>query len=191
MEKNNERKGEDSIMTNRKPYYELFYDDFKNLSERSKILFFQMLTFPFSQNGQSLEMFIEVANLDYSYCESPIEELFALAMDFVYFTRVSSLEDEFVLSPQVDIETNGNKYRVDFLIENSIGDADDNKGLIIECDGHDFHEKTKEQVRKGLQRDYDLKMAGYDILHFSGSQIYSNPIECAVKAYDYWRKKRG
>ena len=57
--------------------------------------------------------------------------------------------------------------------------------MLVECDGHDFHEKTKEQVEKDNEREYELKMAVYEILRFSGSQIYNNPFKCANDVYDY------
>lgn len=59
---------------------------------------------------------------------------------------------------------------------------------MIECDGHEFHEKTKEQVIYDNEREYKLKSAGYDVLHFSGSEIYNNPYECAEKTLNYISK---
>jgi very-short-patch-repair endonuclease len=63
--------------------------------------------------------------------------------------------------------------------------------LIIECDGHEFHKATKEQIKHDNERDYDLKMAGYDVLHYSGSQIFNDPIKCANEIYDYITIKTG
>lgn len=57
--------------------------------------------------------------------------------------------------------------------------------LVIECDGHNFHEKTKEQVIRNNERDYDLQLAGYKVLHFSGSQIYESPLSCANDIYNF------
>lgn len=53
----------------------------------------------------------------------------------------------------------------------------------------EFHQKTKEQVQKDNEREYDLKMAGYEILRFSGTQIFNNPIKCAEDTYNYIIKK--
>lgn len=90
---------------------------------------------------------------------------------------------------------NGKNYRVDFLIEyfRLVGDTIDGvkelcDTVIVECDGHHFHEKTKEQVNRRNQRDYDLKMAGYDVIHFSGSELYNNPQECIQKVVDFLNK---
>jgi hypothetical protein len=34
-------------------------------------------------------------------------------------------------------------------------------------------------------------MAGYDVLHYSGSQIFNDPIKCANEIYDYITIKTG
>lgn len=122
-------------------------------------------------------------------CESPIEKIF-----FYYALRYSLnkySDYNIYFCSQTEIEANGNDYRVDFYLQCENWDKDKhlpgNLGgdVIIECDGHDFHEKTKEQVIRGNKRDYDLKMEGYEIIHFSGSEIYNEPKECAMKAIDY------
>lgn len=63
------------------------------------------------------------------------------------------------------------KFRVDFFVELFCGNG--NK-YIIECDGHDFHEKTKEQAKYDKQRERFLVQNGYKVLRFSGSEIYKD-----------------
>jgi hypothetical protein len=46
--------------------------------------------------------------------------------------------------------------------------------FIIEADGHDFHEKTKEQAKRDKIRDRHLIQEGYTILHFTGSEIWND-----------------
>ena len=91
------------------------------------------------------------------------------------------------LEPQYEVA--GSKYRVDFAFiadENmTIDFANNDFKLAIECDGHDFHEKTKEQVARDNEREYFLKMQGFDVLRFSGSQIYTKPFRCARQIYNY------
>ena len=43
---------------------------------------------------------------------------------------------------------------------------------IIECDGHDFHEKTKEQVEYDKKRERVFVSKGYKVLRYSGSELY-------------------
>ena len=62
------------------------------------------------------------------------------------------------------------KYRVDFFIR-ILGYE---QGYIIECDGHEFHEKTKEQAKYDKQRERFLVNCGYKVLRYSGSEILNN-----------------
>ena len=54
--------------------------------------------------------------------------------------------------------------------------------VVVECDGHDFHERTKEQAAKDRSRDRRLQDAGYRIYRFTGSEIYREPMNCASEA---------
>lgn len=62
------------------------------------------------------------------------------------------------------------KYRVDFLVSATFSDTQ----VIIECDGHDFHEKTKEQAIHDKERDRFLTSQGYKILRYTGSELYND-----------------
>lgn len=44
--------------------------------------------------------------------------------------------------------------------------------LAIECDGHDFHEKTKEQARRDKSRDRLLMANGIHTIRFTGSEVF-------------------
>lgn len=65
-------------------------------------------------------------------------------------------------------------YRIDFLI------SDEASGVtaVVECDGHDFHERTKEQARHDRQRDRELQGKGYLVLRYTGSEIWRDPWGC-------------
>lgn len=60
--------------------------------------------------------------------------------------------------------------------------------LIIECDGHEFHEKTKEQARNDKRRDRSMIIDGFKILRFTGSEIWENPIAVAEEIFGYFEK---
>lgn len=129
-------------------------------------------------------------------CNSPIEKLFYFAYSIVDFEHEGGNDPSFYLVPQNEIHANGKTYYADFLFDTTNMLEDGNISeyplkLVIECDGHEFHEKTKEQVKRGNERDYNLKVAGYDILHFSGSEIYNKPIQCASRVYEYIKSKTG
>lgn len=120
------------------------------------------------------------ALIEINLCESPIEQLMGVALHEVFPKTVDVIADDFFINPQEKIEYNGKDYRVDFFVvvnyKNKI------KGYVIECDGHEFHEKTKEQARRDKQRDRDLMTIGHPVMRFTGSEIYDNPILCAREA---------
>jgi hypothetical protein len=55
--------------------------------------------------------------------------------------------------------------------------------VVVECDGHEFHERTKEQARADKSRDRELTAMGYTVLHFTGSEIHADPWKCAREVY--------
>ena len=123
--------------------------------------------------------------------KSPIEQIFITA--FELYCRLENKKSIF-LFPQKEISCNGKKYYIDFEFEAddyltylTFGEEIKNNKfkLAIECDGYEFHQKSKEQVQRDNEREYDLKISGYDILRFSGTQIYNAPLKCAKDIYDY------
>lgn len=84
----------------------------------------------------------------------------------------------FIFTPIIYTQYKINNYIVDFCIHIR-KDNEQYKEIVIskyviECDGHDFHEKTKEQAKKDKKRDRDLISLGYKVLRFTGSEIYTN-----------------
>lgn len=73
------------------------------------------------------------------------------------------------------------KHRVDFLLW--IQQDDRGAGLIVECDGHEFHEKTKEQAARDKKRDRELLAAGFPVMRFTGSEIYRDPVGCVEQVH--------
>jgi very-short-patch-repair endonuclease len=113
-------------------------------------------------------------------CESPIEQIMMLKIhEFMYdhrYWRMFYVDKIDVIDPHVQYEETikGNKYRVDILIPVWDNITHEGTSFIIECDGHDFHEKTKEQARRDKKRDRDLTTAGNIIMRFTGSEICNN-----------------
>ena len=100
---------------------------------------------------------------------SPIERI----MRIILVGVEDRLEDRFaVLHPilSTEIQPQVGRYRADFIVS-IFGNKDYNK-YVIECDGHDFHEKTKEQARYDKQRERFFVQEGYRVLRYSGSEIY-------------------
>ncbi len=74
------------------------------------------------------------------------------------------------------------QYCADFFIQTYCHPF---RKIIIECDGHDFHEKTKEQARKDKQRDRFFTLEGYEVLRFAGSEIYKDPFKCGEEVWNF------
>lgn len=183
----------------KKYFGEIELDNFLSLPRRAQHLFFEYLLSGMATRGKEAYRCFDVIDFACRGCESPIEKIFYLAYQYVTFWMDEEVDLAFyryALIPQYDVHSNGKLYRADFVFDSSENSAPDiayakDFKLIVECDGHDFHKITKDQVVKDNDRDFDLKSAGYDVLHFSGTQIYQNPTECALKVLKYIMKKVG
>lgn len=131
----------------------------------------------------------DIANL-IAPCASPIERVFIAAFYAAY--RTSSVFfygaakafspppfDGVHVYPQVSIDG----YRVDFLI------ADQSKSghvryTVVECDGHDFHERTKQQASHDKARDRHFQRKGWKVVRFTGSDIWRDPGGAASDAFE-------
>lgn len=159
---------------------------------------------------QQLDFVFRDVEVALSKCESPIEVamLFALAivgrelMDAVFYL-VDGHEhgdrpslDTLCIEPQAQL----GEHRVDFLLthrslmpdfenKRKLPDGTEipgtvllQKKMVIECDGHDFHDRTKEQARKDRERDRALQSFGYRVYRYTGSEIWSDVFKCAHEA---------
>lgn len=72
-------------------------------------------------------------------------------------------------------------YRVDILI---MADANGGWGFVaIECDGHDWHDRTKQQAAYDRARDRELLRIGIPTLRFTGSEIYHDAFRCVNECW--------
>lgn len=113
---------------------------------------------------------------------TPIERI----MRIIFFDISDRLngrfgENIFSFIPQAKI---GN-YKVDFVV---YIDTVKNK-YIIECDGHEFHEKTKEQVAYDKKRERFLVNSGYKVLRYSGSEIYGKYEQIINELFSIFEKE--
>ena len=175
-----------------KQYIQEMLDNFLKLPRRAQELFFEDLDNDLNliiNNKKSKDMFIAYLLNDAfntNGCKSPIEQILYMAMKLTCGCHYFDFE------PQKEIiADSGKKYYADFAIYSTDESSYYDIVLLVECDGHEYHEKTKAQVRRDNEREYDLRMSGYDILHFSGSQIYADPFKCANEIIAYCEKKVG
>lgn len=122
-------------------------------------------------------------------CQSPIERLLLAALvadrdrgigiDIDFFsTRLPPPPFECMM---VTAQSEIAGYKADFLIDVCLRNG--NKVIVVECDGHDFHEKTKAQALHDKRRDRIMTHTGARILRFTGSEIWADPARCAEEIY--------
>jgi hypothetical protein len=126
----------------------------------------------------------EILFLGLDDCNSPIEKMMLIALES-YRNKFINLFDGLVnLTPQEEVECDGKIYRIDIVLS-FIMMSNKEICIAIECDGHEFHEKTKKQVAFDKKRERDLIKSGYTVLRFSGSEIWKDPYKCAEQVFDY------
>ncbi len=102
-------------------------------------------------------------------CDSPIEIQLLAALR-------NALPTGIMLWCQVVI---GN-YSADFVAISS------RKRIVIEADGKDWH-TSDEQRSYDRRRDEFMRGKGYDVIRFTGSDIYRDPSGCASRVRDLFR----
>lgn len=102
--------------------------------------------------------------------------------------REEALEDDRVLgllhrALYVECQADVGGWRADFLIQ--VWDRFDTndkpvwRSLIVECDGHEFHERTRDQAARDRSRDRLAQLNGAEIFRFTGSELWRDPVGCA------------
>lgn len=151
------------------------------------------------------EQFAEARAEVHALCQSPIEKRLADAL----LTDAALLEGKaplflmpgapppsfvsgdttLIISPQRPIGA----YRADFALWfcSSMKPV----RMAVECDGHAFHEKTKEQAQRDKARDRYFVSRGWPVMRFTGSEIHADPAKCASEVgcfmFDLWVKANG
>lgn len=64
-------------------------------------------------------------------------------------------------------------YRADFVFD-VLMPGKERKIYVVECDGHDFHERTKKQARFDKRRDRYMAARGITVLRFTGQEIHES-----------------
>lgn len=124
--------------------------------------------------------------------ESPIEAIFKIWWYAVGLLHAECAGRLFGLDSQRKVTVNERQYRLDFVVQYKDPDllfAAHNLDLpawaiAVEVDGHDFHERTKDQVADRNQRDRDLAQSGWLVFHYSGTELYRDPVRCITEVMD-------
>ncbi len=87
-----------------------------------------------------------------------------------------------ILQPNIpDIRISNRSIRPDLLFWVP---SNDKIKIVVECDGFKYH-SNKDAFIHDRKRDRALKVQGYDVLRYSGSEIYSNPIAASTDLTEY------
>ena len=127
--------------------------------------------------------------------QSPVEVVFLVWWKIEAARRALSHDPPGLdLFPQDKTKAgNGKSYRLDFAVRPE--DVDEwfessERGIrfpdiAVELDGHEWHERTKEQVASRNQRDRALQSVGWKVFHFSGSEVVRHPLKCVTEVMDF------
>lgn len=117
--------------------------------------------------------------------DSPIEKMMFLALSIT-----AGIDGTTV---QINTQQRIGDYRVDFhiLAMDSCGACRTKfeRSVIVECDGHDFHERTKEQASRDKKRDRYLQQQGFTVFRFTGSDIWKDVFSCSSEVTDFLREQ--
>lgn len=158
------------------------YNIFNGLCDKAKELVIDAVS------ADKTFQFLYTCGLDEQLLElTPIEQVFYLAAQIYAERLISTNNPRLFFEPQAQISVDGKNYRADFLlIEKNIGDDNEKfiDKLIVETDGKQWHTSTT-QMNYDYERETALKLAGYDVLRFTGSQVFNTPFACVEKIYKY------
>ena len=116
--------------------------------------------------------------------ESPIERILYVAINHLLHTQYG--EYMYYITPQFEVPDSN--YRVDFLVHMADPNWRINADVLVEVDGHQFHQKTKEQVARDKKRDRHLVRNFGKLITFTGSEVYANPNACAEEVMAILRR---
>jgi very-short-patch-repair endonuclease len=155
-----------------------------------------------------IQDFVSHHSVDLAYIlnvtESPLEEVMGLALHAAgrdifgdaYFQfngheYVRAFRGGTTNALRIEPQRQLGDYRVDFLTTGAVQrfvDGGPREGtrellgsaqIIVECDGHDFHDRTKAQARRDKRRDRALQLLGLDVFHYTGSELFEDVFKCA------------
>ena len=109
------------------------------------------------------------------------------------------MQYHFELIPQEKIRAAGRNYVLDFRVLPADVLALDELAtdrlafpkIGVEVDGHEWHERTRQQTDYRNRRDRDLQNAGWQLYHFGGGEVVTQPDRCVAEvlrtAYQAWK----
>ena len=108
---------------------------------------------------------------------SAIEQIFLMEWRYLRVDERYGVK----IRPQKSETIEGTTYTIDFVVAS----PDQKLKLAIELDGHDFHEKTKQQATRDRARERKIVRQGYPLFRFTGSEVVENPRKCVEEVVDF------
>lgn len=112
-------------------------------------------------------------------CDSPLEQAFVIGVFSYRFPEIIWFDEN-----SFNNQYQQGKYRLDFVFR--VNDIKVN----VELDGHNFHEKTKEQAVSDRSRDRDLQKKGWHVLRFHSNEVQMDLKSCVKQVMDFLKLKR-
>ncbi len=112
---------------------------------------------------------------------SPLETRFAALLS--QFAWCAHPEDDRIIwskanfygSSQVPMTIDGRRIVADFAFACRLGNA---SIVVVELDGHDFHERTHAQAMRDRTKDRAIQLRGHMVLRFTGHEVMSYGRRC-------------
>lgn len=137
-----------------------------------------------------------IADLEYHIDEkiikSPIEQIFFIAWSY-------GVRELIPLIPQFKVGSYFVDFKIDLLsyfVNHDYPFSEDQlkeiknmlPAILIELDGHDWHERTKDQVERDKKRERFITMQGNQVFRFSGREVFKRPLDCVFEVRDHAKK---
>lgn len=132
---------------------------------------------------------------DIEQTESPVEQMFLI--------RANAMSDDprwnvfnngtprecVIVTPQSSVDVQGHHYRVDFRVSYYSLETDKYGVVFVEIDGHNFHEKTKQQATHDKRRGRLLASECDALIRFTGTEVFERPTQCVEEAFNLAKEK--
>jgi very-short-patch-repair endonuclease len=127
-------------------------------------------------------------------CQSPLETSLAMAFSHLpgFQWRLPFVDDlEVGRWPKAGVillaQAPCGPYWADFGLRRW---SDTGPTIVVEVDGHDYHERTPGQAQRDRSRDRYLTKRGSVVLRFTGREVWQDSLKCAWEVWGFANKSQ-
>lgn len=145
------------------------------------------------QDYFSQEMYVQIIELGGRGISSPIEQAFFIAMHVMcraHYLPINqdpelidgkpSFPSGVYMSNQFQLDL----YKIDFHVSHCRAIGPKTSTVLVELDGHDFHDRDKHQRSYEKARERYIARAGRVLLRYTGSDVMKDPYRVAHEVMD-------